>query len=660
MRGSKSDQPKPLEKADFVSALGLVTRSQAVSLKKADPDIEIIEVEESVPQTPTTPRTPKSLISQLSRDASPPPVVNKNLGIVKLEPVDSDNESEVSEKGEEERKVPKSQKLFTIDLCSLLGQRVKKHLDVLTDKPGSSSEESKEKFNNYEAFCHTPKKTNVREKLRDRNATGYPVSFRKRLPKYTHLYTFNKHQRKERYLVLKTGLTCRARALKRLVKPCSVKLKRVSKEVIKKWGESKPRPINQFIPHQVMVAGQKFPTSPVYMKDLDLQRLLCLKMPGGAMQAYSVKLPQSNNTTVVLSPPSSPRSSSNTSPTLIGPLVITPNRPKTTLSPQSSVLQSLLSRPLSQPPLAVRANSPPQRLLQQGGSGLGRYRMGPKSFLQDRRLQQEKHSQEDDCISISSDESSGYERTKKRAASPSSSQGPTKRPRTEEAPRAQPAALLFRCHLCNAALTCKQNARQVIQGHFANLHKVFNIDLIEHEDARGNKVMSIVEVNSPMSSSPGSPQSLVSPSKGPIQRNSLWQKPGPVVDLTEEDDDEVVAISTERVDKVAPKKNVKPISSSPARQSSGQTVKTSVKPQLTSSARQTPSPGQASKSSEVTRSPEGHQTKQLSTPHVSSPQSSSPMTRAARKLFNDSDVSARRSRRLQNGPDSVAASPTVK
>jgi len=73
-----------------------------------------------------------------------------------------------------------------------------------------------------------------------------------------------------------------------------------------------------------------------------------------------------------------------------------------------------------------------------------------------------------------------------------------------------PSALLFRCHMCHVEITCKQNAAQTIKAHFVNIHGVTNIDLVEHNDDKGQKVVSIVEVSVPKLN-PATPPDMVQP-----------------------------------------------------------------------------------------------------------------------------------------------------
>jgi hypothetical protein len=224
----------------FIGLLDLVKKPdtdkaiEASPKKEVDSDCEIIEV--SFPETPRTPRTPKSLMSQLSRDTD----AQSRRRHLSFSGMFSDSES-----GDEvENKISKSSLLFGIDITSLLGHRVKKHLKIDSTIPV---------VKDYEEFCLGPTKNQFMEKLRAERT--YPIVYKKRKKflKYTHTFKFNSSQRREFMITKKTGLTKRSRNLLCLLKDCSVKLKRLKPEVIHEWcrpkPKPKPKPKPMFVPH---------------------------------------------------------------------------------------------------------------------------------------------------------------------------------------------------------------------------------------------------------------------------------------------------------------------------------------------------------------------------------------------------------------------------
>ncbi|XP_013412967.1 uncharacterized protein LOC106175482 [Lingula anatina] len=232
-------------KDKFLSGLGLLPQYKAEELKKKKKDIVIddkaLEVEEpQTPRSPTTPRTPKSLLSQLTREPPDTPHTPhtpswRRLSVCKEErPADlesvSDASSDISEADERQSGYMGRGNLLTIDVSSPLGKRVKRLV-----QPGSEGTGSV--ILDYNRFCHTPTKSAVMGKLRERNA-NFPITFKKTRrtnPKYYHMYTFSTRQRREQYKRLVTGLDKRGRKLARSLPKCKVVLQRLKKEDIKKW-----------------------------------------------------------------------------------------------------------------------------------------------------------------------------------------------------------------------------------------------------------------------------------------------------------------------------------------------------------------------------------------------------------------------------------------
>lgn len=216
------------EKPVFIGLLDLMQKpdSEKVEVspkKEVDSDCEIIEV--SFPEAPRTPRTPKSLMSQLSRDTE----ANSRRRHLSFSGMFSDSES-----GEElEKKISKSSLLFGIDITSVLGHRVKKHLKIDASIPV---------VKDYEQYCVGVKKNEFMEKLRSERT--YPIVYKKRkkfASKFFHSYKFNSGQRREFMITKKTGLTKRSRELLCCLKDCSVKLTRLKPETIQTWCQRKPK-----------------------------------------------------------------------------------------------------------------------------------------------------------------------------------------------------------------------------------------------------------------------------------------------------------------------------------------------------------------------------------------------------------------------------------
>ena len=273
-------------KDTFIGLLGLVQGDKAHVMKtqeeaKEEVDCMIIEIEEaphpSPVLSPTTPLTPKRLLPVLS------PLANRRFEGVFPENNASDLDSECSrsdivEREPQQRILPKSgTSLLAIDLCSPLGQRIKKHVKV--DASNSAA-----KRPHYEQFCHTPVKDKFRERLRDR-AELYPITFKRRGKyKHEHVYKFTKRQKRQFMAYMETGLCRKSRALMRSLVKCSVLLERLAPSEIRKWQRPFKIPVIDIEP---LSEGEifrwthppsptTFPSEPVLLSK-DLDRLLGLK-----------------------------------------------------------------------------------------------------------------------------------------------------------------------------------------------------------------------------------------------------------------------------------------------------------------------------------------------------------------------------------------------
>ncbi len=487
---------RPLKTA-YVENLNLLPLAKAQSIKhrqesqSKDIDCEIIEVEEAPtsPKLPTTPRTPRSLMSQLSRDTSPPPKVRQRLDLP-LDKDSSDSESissksERSDSGYHPRKVTN---LLLIDFSSLLGQRVKRHMSKLRFIINrDDSLEDQTQCKDYERFCRTPVKSDSLERLRSRGPGGYQVTYKKtrRLaPKHCHRFSFGRTQRLERYTTILTGLNKRSRKLKRKIKPCSVVLNKLTKAEIKRWTCPRVRKPDMSLSEANIFrwldgrnnTPSKFPQGPGLLETCacpELQRLLSLKT-----------LPQPNSRQVPHSAP----------------------RPVSAGTDAEMTKQRLLLY---------------KTLLRDSASRTaGRNAASSSSTLRTPT------TADDDVISISSSDDDCIVEGVTASVEP-----PAKRGRFSDG-AGPPIKLLFRCHLCNEQLTYRENVNTCIKTHFAQKHNVHNIDLIEQLDANGQKVISIVEVpvtTKQQKSSAVAPSSTkpVNPAKATASRGSDAQNNKP-------------------------------------------------------------------------------------------------------------------------------------
>ena len=510
----------------FVEGLGLVPLSKARVMKKhqnRNREIEITKLDDNdtdsqtTLKSPTTPKTPRSLMSQLSRDLSPPSVKNKRKSLMAAFDEEPEDVEQVTSKGlsdqevspTEERKETKEREdkdlikktsLLTIDLCSSLGQRVKKLMNEQAKVLITSLLEEEQQP--YEEFCHTPKKTGMMARLRNR-PVDFPVTFRKSrktLPKYAHQFKFKTSQRKEWYLTTLTGLNAKSRKLKKLVKKCSVSITRLPKKEIEKWATR--RKTNYYVnisrlsdlqqptvsnstsqQHQMLenllmharantsVNVQKKP--PGFLQLNQGQKLTVLKRSPVALTQNM--LGNRGGNVVDLTPPSTPESAKGPRPIQL--LAKSPE--------QARMLQQLLQRPL-QNRLPAYVSPVKNTSCPVTGNNNNTATTSTTSSKKGSQISRGKKRilDEDDIICLSSDEESDSHR---------SSQPPPAKYQKTEASRKGSPTLLFKCHLCHTELTCYGSFSNYIEKHFSDKHNVNNIQLVEHLDSRGQKVVSIVE-----------------------------------------------------------------------------------------------------------------------------------------------------------------------
>ncbi|KAK3101177.1 hypothetical protein FSP39_001555 [Pinctada imbricata] len=261
----------------FVKYMNLVPKQKAERIRartRRSMDVECEEIDVSEPDTPispSTPRTPKLLISQLSREDS---TCNSKKRLSYSEGVDNeDKESVISGCSEDSDDKPanKGKSLLTIDITSLLGQRIQKH--VKSDSTVQVVEDS-------ENFCKTPIKNQFYEKLRNRTAS-YPISYKPRKKsdtRHSHNYCFTSRQKRERKAKLATGLNKRGRELARKIKPCKVIVAKLTKKELKRFLGKKWYENNIQQKKKVVIENSKvtFPKEPILLSK-EIDQLLGLK-----------------------------------------------------------------------------------------------------------------------------------------------------------------------------------------------------------------------------------------------------------------------------------------------------------------------------------------------------------------------------------------------
>ncbi|XP_021355776.1 uncharacterized protein LOC110451882 isoform X2 [Mizuhopecten yessoensis] len=261
----------------FIGLINLVPQKKAERIRakhrySQEIDCEKIDLDE--PMSPTTPRTPKSLISQLSRDDS---AATSKKRLSYSEPVDnSDRESVASGSCEEGEggTVQKGKSLLSIDLSSLLGQRIQKHIHT---------ESGLLVIPNAEQFCKTPVKNDTLGKLRHRVVT-FPVTYKARkkyVGNFTHEYTFSSRQKRDRYSRVKTGLNKSSQMLLKSLPQCKVSLERLNNNDLWHWMSRYMYNKLKGIKSAVVEEEAVFPKEPLLMSK-EIDNLLGLKRRSGS------------------------------------------------------------------------------------------------------------------------------------------------------------------------------------------------------------------------------------------------------------------------------------------------------------------------------------------------------------------------------------------
>ena len=423
-------------------------------------ELDLDEEPRQATSTSTPTKSSKTLLSQLSRDFSPPPVPLKSpriksvseetegeekqnvvVGDLDLDDSlyedDSDSESDggTSYKTEWERanyRVRSTASLLTIDFSSPLGQRIKHKYSYKRPKP-VEHQDTDDEMEGYEKFCHTPKKeTKFLDRLRNRgDVNEFPITFnrRKRVPDHrSHYIKFTRRDRAQFLITLKTGLTERARKLKKKLKPCSVKLKRITEKEIQKW-KPKPKPVQRWSYSNVAALNSLYPLAnyphpvPAHLQNAQIQQRMLLLQQRQLQQQTGLVAPQ------------------------LTPL-------------GSSPLQ------LRQSMFAPQLNG---HLKRQSSTG--------------------PNSGESDLICISSSDEDDDDMDIKVTAA----KAPTPGSPSFKRKSSQTGIIRFKCHLCSAEINGQLGSTDFIAEHFGRCHDVHNIRLHQSVDMNGQTVVTIVQ-----------------------------------------------------------------------------------------------------------------------------------------------------------------------
>ena len=259
----------------FTKNLDLLPKQKAEKIRakcRRSIDVECEELDVSEPQTPispTSPWTPKSLISQLSREDS---FSGSKKRLSYSESIDNDDKESVisgCSDDSDDRPTNRGKSLLTIDVSSLLGQRIQRHV---------KNDSAVKIVQNSENFCRTPIKNQFFEKLRNRTVS-YPVAYkprRKAMSRYCHKVSFTSKQKKERKKILQTGLNRSGRALLKEVKPCKVLLARLTDKEMKRFMGKRWHAEKKKQKKLVSTENSVFPKEPLLLSK-EIDQLLGLK-----------------------------------------------------------------------------------------------------------------------------------------------------------------------------------------------------------------------------------------------------------------------------------------------------------------------------------------------------------------------------------------------
>ncbi|WAR27083.1 NRF1-like protein [Mya arenaria] len=246
----------------YFEALGLVQTPKVEEIIKSprksvtEDDCQIIDLTVDDEQTvPITPRS-RSLMSQLSNEGGS--ARKRQLSFSQSSPVKNiaskmvnklEEQSQSSESSDEDcrrlpvRKVLPKSTILGIPLTSPLGQRLKKHWSFDNKVPVVKDIEQYCKNNVVEDLAERERKKNpMVEKLRNRPPPQVTFKFTKRyMNKWSHMYKFNRVERREFEKSLRTGLGRESRLRLKRMKACKVVIRRISKKDIKYWTTPRPK-----------------------------------------------------------------------------------------------------------------------------------------------------------------------------------------------------------------------------------------------------------------------------------------------------------------------------------------------------------------------------------------------------------------------------------
>lgn len=429
--------PPSMTKNRFLEVFGLLPHDCAKRLStQCKSDCDVVDIEDDSDATcPPTPRTPKSLISQLSRDLSPtrPRRLDMNAAALANSSDDDDDTDSVASRSKpsEPRRISA---VLNIDYSSPLGHRVRKHMaqtahDHYKPHVDSDDSESGETPKHYEAYCSTPKKYQLTNVLQ--KLRSRPVQFP---------VTFKKSRKHCPKICHQFKFTRRQRHEFYLTKESG--LDRRSRRLRR-----------HYFKHKSYVQLERLSVVTIRRWMARKPRRLLHRSVASNMAGLKPQMVLHNSVTqaanIIYKPMACETSAGSLTP------------PSTPEQLQQDMLTALLAS-------HQRSSQVAQPIC-----------------IDD---------SDDDVVSISSDDSNeNVGRKRKKAAAAASNNLPAaKRLRSETSPT-PPPMLLFKCHLCLAEITCQDNFSAYIKAHFQQQHKVYNINLIEHTDSNGLKVVSIVE-----------------------------------------------------------------------------------------------------------------------------------------------------------------------
>lgn len=230
----------------FMSALSLNLRNGSVQIHKTKRNEEDVSIDlgQDFPVAPIIPQNPKLLLSHLcgsksheislliNGERSP---LDSSLALEAYKECHNTEEMNLVNETELKAKILHFKFLYGIDLTSPLGHIVSKHI---------KSDPSHCVISDVENHCLTslPENSTAVFRLRERRIM-YPVTFKcdsgKLCTPYVHLYNFTRRQKSEFMRRVNTGLNKNSRSLFKKMKPCSVKLTRVTKAEFRRWMPSK-------------------------------------------------------------------------------------------------------------------------------------------------------------------------------------------------------------------------------------------------------------------------------------------------------------------------------------------------------------------------------------------------------------------------------------